>query len=194
MSRSNTVAKPKTAQLLEGVVRGFARTKADKDRLLAFDLTDKQVYLHGSNGENLQECLATFRSGPGWIVLAEDLRAFGECKKDVANQSIALETQNIRILNLANPEDVTYSAHVQRAQVKFSGARLQDKRAAKRVGRLGGIGKGAAAFAARIGEMSEKYIRRIVNHPALTWAIKAELLDGIGSISTLRRHFYTPEQ
>lgn len=188
MARSNTVAQARIVEELEGEVRGFCTTKEGEEQLKAAGIA--RIWRRGHEHENLHHCLITYRGRPGWIVLAEDMRAFGETKKAVADQCAALEKIKVRILDLSHPEHETYSEHQQFAHQKIAGARLQDKRAAKRVGRLGGIHKGLAAVVRRSAEMADRYIIRIVNHPALTWAIKAELLDGIGSISTLRRHFY----
>ena len=177
------------AQLLTGEVRGFCRNKADREKLLSFGLTEKQTFMLGQGAENLAECIITYRGRAGWIVLPEDLRAFGDSKREIAAQSAELEKANIRILNLAAPDDTTYSAHVQRAQMKVSGARLQGKRTARRIGRLGGIGKGEAALAARKAADPNGLIERIVNDHEISWRIKARLLGDVCSLSTARRHY-----
>lgn len=187
-AHSRTVAIPGPLDALEGEIRGFCTTKEGEEQLKAAGVT--RIWRRGHEHESLHHCLITYRGRQGWIVMAEDIRAFGDNKREVAAQCAALEKMNVRIKDLSHPEHETYSEHQQFAHVKISGARLQDKRAAKRVGRLGGVGKGVAAKSRRFAQMGEEYISRIVNHPELTWAIKKELLAGIASISTMRRLFY----
>lgn len=190
MTRSNTVATPPAASLLKGEVRGFCRNKSDKAALLAFGLTEKQIYSRGEGAQDIGPCLATYRRRPGVIVLAEDMRAFGDSKREVAAQITGLEKAGIRILDLSNPDHQTYAEHLQFAQMKISGSRFHDRRRAKRIGQHGGTAKGAAMQARRNARVADDIVERLCSGECpLSWKLRAWVLgDGFSATSLFRQH------
>jgi hypothetical protein len=174
---------------LQGHVRGFATSKEGRDILLEYGLPETAIFTRGCGVEDLDPCLSTFRGRPGWLILAQDLRAFGPTKRAVAGRADALERAGIRILDISHPEDTTYSALLQRAQKAISGARFQDRRRAKRQGRRGGQAKGLRAHETRDGIAPRWVIDRIVDDTRIPWEVKVDLLAPHFSESTLRRHY-----
>lgn len=170
-------------------VRGFARNKDEAAWLKKHGVPDKAVYQIGRGAEDLDECLVTFRGRPGKLIIAHDLRVFGQTKKIVADTMARLEKTRIRVVDISHPGDVTVAEMLHRALVAISGYRFRDKRTARRRGRDGGRGKGLAAEQARAGLAPDWLIRNIVAETAIAWAVKVRILGDKFSASTLRRHY-----
>ena len=171
------------------IIRGFARNKDQTDWLMRHGLPDKSIYQDNRGAESLDECLASFRGRVGKLVIATDLRAFGASKKDVADAMAKLERSRIRVVDISHPGDVTVAEMIQRANVLISGARFKDRRAARRMGAKGGLGRGIGAQALREGYAPAWLVDRIVDHSEISWPVKRELLAPHFSESTLRRHY-----
>lgn len=174
------------------VVRGFAKCKDEVDWLKKNALTDKAIWLDGRGAENLEECIASFRSRPGQIVIARDLRAFGETKRDVAAAMAKLEKAKIEVVDLAHPDDTTVSEMLHRASVAISGYRLRDRRTARKRGREGGLANGVAAQESRSGIAPDWLVRNIVAEQSIAWKVKVRVLAGRFSEATLRRRYMVP--
>ena len=172
------------------IVRGYAKTKEQEAALIAHGLLAKAIYLEERGAETLEACLATFRGRPGTLLIAHDLRALGASKRAVAEIMDRLELAKIRVQDISHPTDQTNAALIQRANVAISGARFHgDRPRARRQGRAGGHAKGVAAEGARSGLAPSWLVDRIVDHQALSWALRVELLAPHFSESTLRRHY-----
>lgn len=176
-------------ETLTGQIRGYCTGKPHKAALRHYGLAEKHIYTLGVGLENIDPCIRSFRGRPGCLVLAEDLRAFGPTKNEVAERADALEKADIRILDLSHPEDQSYAALVQRAHKAISGSRFGNKSLAKRQGRAGGRGKGTAEWNMR-DEVAPKWlIDKIVNHGQIPWVVKMDLLAPYFTQATLRRHY-----
>lgn len=169
--------------------RGFAVTKEDAERLRDHGLPDKAIYQAGRGAESLEECLASFRGRVGKLVIARDLRAFGASKRDVAAAMANLEKAKIRVVDILHPGDVTVAEMMQRAGTAISGGRFRDRRAAKRMGRAGGLGRGMGCKNLREELVPTWLLDRIVDEREIPWHIKVALVAPHFSQSTLRRHY-----
>lgn len=169
--------------------RGFAKAKDEVDWLKKSGLTDKAIWLDGRGAENFDECLASFRGRPGQLIIAHDLRVFGESKRDVAAAMAKLEKAKIEVVDLAHPEDTTVAEKLHRASVAISGYRFRDRRTARKRGRDGGLANGAAAQEFRSGIAPDWLVRNIVAEQSIAWKIKVRVLDGNFSEATLRRRY-----
>lgn len=180
-------------QELRGHVRGFCTQKDYRAALMTYGLSERHIFQRGAGAEDLDPCLATFRGRPGWLVMAQDLRAFGGTKRLVAARVDELERAKIRVLDLSHPEHQTYSAQMQHAHILISGSRFQgDRRRARRQGRDGGLGRGRAANERRNALLHQDIVRRICSAPELTWKRRVEVMGGPPfSESTLRRLYIT---
>lgn len=183
------MGKPEADPKNKGIVRGFATNKTQLADLTNFGLDDHAIYLAGRGAEGLEACLESFRSRPGRLVIAHDLRVFGQAKRTVAEIMARLEKAQIHVTDILHPEDITVAQMVQRAQVAISGARFSDRRKARRMGAKGGLGKGVAAWISREGYAHKWLIDRIVDHREIPWRLKLELLTPHFSESTLRRRY-----
>lgn len=184
-----SVAEKPRLELLKGVVKAFCTSEEAKQKLLDFGMTEHQIYHQRKTGEIL-DCTRSYRKQPGWLVLAEDLRAFGSTKKAVTALADELERANIRIYDIAHPEDGTYAKLVHRAHAAIAGTRFEkDPKRAHSVGRKGGEAKGVEMALRRHAIIREEIIRRIVRAPELTWARKLEILGPGFSQATLRRQY-----
>lgn len=180
---------------LGGHVRGFCTQKEYRAELMRYGLSAKHVFQRGIGAEDLGPCLATYRGRPGWLVLAQDLRAFGGTKRLVANRCDELEKTSIRVLDLSHPEDRTMSALMQRAQVAISGARFgHDRRRARRFGQQGGLGRGRRAADRRDAAAPRWFLDRIVDEKRIPWNVKLDVLHPHFTESTLRRHYGAQNQ
>lgn len=184
-----TAMVPALAELT-GHVRGFCTNKDARSQLRRYGLNEKHVFQMGLGAESLDACVATFRGRPGWLILAQDLRAFGHTKRLVAGRCDQLEKAGIRVLDLSHPKDQTMSALMQRAQVAISGARFgHDRRRARRLGRNGGLGRARKAAEARDAACPRWLVERIVADNRIPWATKMDVLGEHFTESTLRRHY-----
>lgn len=189
-----SVAEIPRLELLQGVVRGFCTTKEARQALLDFGLKANQIYLRGDGAEDIGPCLGSFRGNPGWIVLAQDLRVFGDTKKDITKKASEIERAYIRLYDITHPEDGTYTALVHRAHAKVAGTRFEkDPKRAHRMGRRGGEVKGIEQALKRDAILRAEIVRRIVLAPELTWERRMQILGEGFSQSTLRRQFLKEE-
>jgi hypothetical protein len=193
MARINSPAKnPKPLVL----VKGFCRNPAEKAALIAFGLTERIIYMDKNGAENIDTCINSFRretpedrfGGALLVVPGEDIRLFGEGRKAISKITDRLERLQIKLLNIAHQEDVTYSAHNDRASTAIAAQRFKgNRRAARRAGSSGGLAKKANAAAKRDALMREDIVRRMVTHPKLTINDCAGILGEGFSAATLRR-------
>lgn len=158
--------------------------------LTAAGITDRDIYIDGRGAESLSACLAAFRGRPGELVIAADLRVFGESRKAILDQLAMLERLKITVHDIANKEtsqplmmDRALSALADYKRWKGS------KKVAASSGRRGGRAKGDAAAEARNAIMREDIIRRLCAAPELPWKRKVEILGEPFTLSTLRRHY-----
>jgi hypothetical protein len=172
------------------MVRGYCRHRDYLAPLKGMGLVDKVIWLEGRGAETLEWCLSSFRGRPGKLLVAPDLRVFGQAKRDIAAMMARLERARIRVVDIIHPQDETVSEMLQRAFVAISGSRFRDKRTARRRGRSGGIGRGLAAAGKRAEIAADWVIRNIVSDPAITWAQAVAIFDGKISEATLRRHYW----
>lgn len=171
-------------------IRGFCRNKAQEDALKADGLTARQIFMADRGAESLDHCIASYRSRPGILILAHDLRALGATKRQVADVMAKLEKAAIKVTDITNPADTTVAQLIQRANVAISGARLGgDQPRAKKQGRAGGKRKGEMAWNKRDDIAPKWLIDRIVDCRDIEWDTKAELLAPHFTKSTLRRHY-----
>lgn len=174
------------------IERGFAKTKDDTAWLLKHGLPEKAIYQDGRGAENLDECVASFRGRAGKLVIARDLRAFGDTKKDISAAMARLEKAHIRVVDISNPADVTVAEMLHRANQAIAGYRFRDRRTARKRGGEGGRAKSAAEAQARAGIAPDWLIRNIVAESEIPWPAKIRVLGGKISQSTLRRRYAGP--
>lgn len=173
------------------ITRGFCRHRDYLAPLKGMGLVDKAIWLEGRGAETLEWCLASFRGRPGKLMIAPDLRVFGQAKRDIAAVMAQLERARIRVVDIIHPQDETIADMLQRAFVAISGSRFRDKRTARRRGRSGGIGRGLAAAGKRAEIAADFVIRNIVNDPDISWDQAVAIFDGKISEATLRRHYWS---
>ncbi len=171
------------------ITRGFATSKEQAQDLAKFGVSAACIYRAGSGAETLETCIDSFRGRPGRLIVAHDLRVFGSTKKQVAAVMTALEIGKIHVTDILHPEDVTVAQMVQRAQQAISSHNFKDRRAAKRQGARGGLGKGVSAAIIRDSHSPKWLIDRIVDCCDIPWSLKLELLQPHFNQSTLRRHY-----
>lgn len=186
---SDRVNSVPSLALLTGHVRGYCTTRSLRLDLLHYGMSEQHIYCLADEGEDLDECLRTFRDRPGHLVLATDLREFGRNKKIISETMTRLEKAKILVLDITRPEDDTQAALIQRSSYMISNERLVDSRRAVSMGRWGGEARGKKFREKRDALDENGLIKRIVNHPGLSWKIRGELLKGVASVSSLRRHY-----
>lgn len=172
------------------IVRGFIRNRQYLPALQAYGLTDKAIYIDGRGAETLGRCLDTFRGRPGKLLVAPDLRVFGQARAAVAQVMAGLERIRIRVVDVIHPQDETVSEMLQRAAVLIGRTRFGDRKMARRRGREGGRAKGQAAEQGRAEIAADWVIRNIANDPEISWETAVRIFGGRISESTLRRHYY----
>jgi hypothetical protein len=169
------------------IIRAFCHNKDQEAALKGYGIAAKSIWMDSRGAESLKRCLSTYRGRPGMLILAQDLRAFGTTKKAVSAVMADLEKAQIRVIDIAHPEDTTVASLVQRANVALSNTNM-DKRTARRRGARGGVGKGIAAQQNRNSAIPNAFVQRVVDHPEIPWRVKLEVLGPQFTASTLRRH------
>lgn len=171
------------------VIRGFCRNKQFLESLQECGVSAKHIYLDGRGAEDFDKCVSSFRGQPGRLMVAPDLRVFGNTKQKVSETMAMLEKAKIKVVDIIHPQDGTISEQLHRANVMISGARFKDKRKARKFGRVGGTVKGESLKRARDTEVPEYLVRAIVNDRRIPWKAKTDVLGPKFPESTLRRHY-----
>jgi hypothetical protein len=170
--------------------RGFCRNREQEADILAHGVPAKAVFMADRGAEGLESCIATFRGRPGVLIISHDLRVFGATKRQVAEVMSQLESLGIKVHDLTHPEDTTTAKMLHRANVAISGARLGgDRKRARKQGRTGGKAKGKWAWDRR-DELAPRWLLdRIVDHRAIPWEVKLQVLQPHFTEATLRRRY-----
>jgi hypothetical protein len=159
--------------------------------LLAAGIPARDIYVNGRGSESLSACIASFRGRPGELIIAADLRVFGEARKAILDQLALLDRLKITVQDIHNNESsqpimldralTAISAHA-----RFFGS----KKTAKITGRRGGYAKGVLQEVKRAERAHKDVVRRLSQCPKLTWEDRAAILGGKPfSASTLRRRY-----
>lgn len=168
--------------------RGFCENKDQEAGIVAYGVPTRSVFMAARGAESLEHCLSSFRGRPGTLILAQDLRAFGDTRRQVAETMARLEQGKIKVIDLTHREDVTVSQMLARANNAIAHNRfVGDRQRARRVGRKGGVACGDAAAAKRERMPTKELLDRIVDCRDIPWSVKAEV-TGITKAS-LRRHY-----
>lgn len=166
--------------------RGFCQSKDQEAGIVAYGVPARAVYMQDRGAESLEHCLSSFRGRPGTLILAQDLRAFGDTRRQVAETMARLEKAKVTVIDLTHREDVTVAQLLARTNTAIAHNHFAgDRQKARRRGRKGGIAMGEAQAAMR--EDAIRLLDRIVNCREIDWNLKARI-TGI-SKHTLRRRY-----
>lgn len=166
--------------------RGFCMNSDQEAGIVAYGVPARRVFMDGRGAESLEHCLFAFRGRPGTLILAQDLRAFGDTRREVADVMTQLEKAKISVIDLTHREDVTVAQLLARANNAIAHNHfVGDRQKARRRGRKGGVARGESQAAKR--EDARKLLDRIVNCREIDWNLKARI-TGI-SKHTLRRRY-----
>lgn len=177
--------------------KAFARdipnrpAKEQEANLLAFDLKPAEIYIDGRGAESLSACIASFRGHPGELIIAADLRVFGESRKAILDTMAMLDSLRIKVCDIFSSES-SVPMMLDRALAELASyARWSgSKKTAKATGRRGGKAKAKWQEAKRAEIAHEDVVRRICESPKLTWREKSAILGGSPfSTATLRRRY-----
>lgn len=193
-ARANSAHRPPQGKpLLPLLTVGFCVDQEGEAKLIAAGVHPDQIWMRGRGAESLEWAVRWLRRRPGMVCVADDLRIFGASRKEISAWMARFHVQGV-VVNDVVEEETNPHLLVQRAFVAIAAsAGMRNHRTARRRGRLGGIGKGIAAAVERENGVPAWLIRKIVNHPALTWAIIKDLIGEVASISTLRRRYIEQE-
>lgn len=184
MSRVTSPTGTSAVQLL---TVGFCTDKNQESQLRAAGV--ELVWMLGRGMEDLKWALSYLRGRAANLVIACDLRIFGETKKQILNALRDFELRGIKsVVDVSRPEDQTLAQRIKRAFDCIANARfMNDPRKAKRCGAKGGEAKGAAAWLLR-NEVAPRWL--IENMLGALGVVKtALLLENKISASTLRRKY-----
>lgn len=147
-----------------------------------------EINLKRRKAETLRYCIDVFRGRPGRIVLASDLRAFGDKKPEIKEALNRIEVAGLRVTDITHKEDNTHLKLLDRGLRAAANYRFaRNSRLARRVGAAGGAGKGVAAWRERDEIAPRWLITRLI---AQLGAVRtAAILDNKISASTLRRQY-----
>lgn len=172
------------------IERAFCRNKIHTAAFGAYGLPDKLIWVAGRGAEDLEACLDSFRGRPGKLLVAPDLRVFGESRKAVFAVMKRLEKTKIRVVDVIHPQDDTIAAMTERAAVMIGRPRFRDSRVARSRGRQGGLAKGETARSARAQIDTDSLILNVVaEYRRLGWETVIRMCGGKLSEATLRRHY-----
>lgn len=172
--------------------KGWARdlrknpVETQAQRLVEFGIPAKDLYVDGAC--TLADMLKALRKGDE-LYVAADLRVFADGRKAILGITDQLEERGIAFHDIAHPEDKSLSRKLDRATAeiaKFARFRGSSKEA-KRTGRKGGKAKGVVFLERRAAVARDDVVRRLCEHPKLTWQDCADILGPPFSSATLRR-------
>lgn len=83
-------------------IRGFCHNTDQEAGIVAYGLPARAVFVADRGAESLAHCLSSFRGRPGTLILAQDLRAFGDTRSAVAETMARLETAKIHVIDLTH--------------------------------------------------------------------------------------------
>lgn len=170
--------------------RGFCATKEQERDLIDYGLTARSIFMDGRGAETLDICLESFRDRPGTLIVAADIRLFGDTRREVAEIMARLERSKIRVIDISHAGDVTVSQLLARANTAIANNHfVGDRQKARRRGRKGGIGRGTAAAEKRDQTVPKEVVDRIVDCREIPWDIKAYVLGPGFTKATLRRRY-----
>ncbi len=159
--------------------------------LTAAGIGDRETYINGRGAETLSACVASFHGRPGELLIAADLRVFGESRKAILETLAMLNRMQITVRDVAN-EETNQPAMMDRALTalaNYSKWKGDSKKQAKN-GRQGGKLKATWQEMRRAEKVPEDVVRRLCACPKLTWKDCAAILGGKPfSAATLRRHY-----
>lgn len=172
------------------VERGFCQGRDMLAPLRAAGLPDQAIWLEGRGAEDLEGCIGSFRGRPGTLLVAPDLRVFGQSIKSVEVAMARLEKLKIRVVDIIHPQHETVAEMLGFARARIGGTRFRDRRTARRRGATGGLAKGEAARSARAQIDTDTLIRNLVaEYEAIGWPVIRRICGGHLNESTLRRHY-----
>jgi len=165
--------------------------KAQVADLIAWGLADKDIYVDGRGAESLSACIGSFRGRPGELIIAADLRVFGESRKGILDTAALLGRLKITVGDIHSGETslpmlLDDALSQLAAHARFNGS----KKTAAITGRRGGKAKAVAAALLRNGIAVDWLLVNIANAEDIPWDRKVALLNGKVSEATLRRHFF----
>lgn len=173
------------AKLLAGHVRAFCTNQAEKQALLDYGFSERDVF-DGGQFETLDALLETYRDRPGTLAIAaDDMRLLGAKRADLFATLRRLEKLKIQIVDIAGR---SFSVMVEYTIQVISKARFMgDRRKARRCGSKGGIARGISAWNKR-DEIAPRWL--LCNMVAALGARKtAELVENKISESSFRRNY-----
>lgn len=150
----------------------------------------RSIYIEGRGNETFETCIGQFR-GPGTLGLCGGLRVLGTSRKAIMERASVLKARGIVPYDLDTGERDGMKL-LDTAIGLLAGAKAlrNDPSQPKKIGRKGGLVKGALADARRKDLFREDVVIRLCQHPKLTWQDCADILGGAPfSASTLRRKY-----
>lgn len=176
----------------KGFIRKVHRSSVeDQRRILLEHLPEKSIYEHGRGIESVDAIVFAMRGHKGEILIAADLRVFGESRTAILSEVDRLLDLGIAIKDMAHPEDKTLPKMLDRALRELLGSRriMGSKKYAKKTGAKGGIARGVKAKERRHGNIDEATAYKIWSHPKLTVEDKLFILGPPWTKATAHRQF-----
>ena len=190
MNSISTRPHPLGLQLL---TIGFCKDLAGEQRLIAAGVEPFMIWRLGDGtGSTLDDALHAFRERGGCLAIVDDFRIFGDGRKKILSMVSRLTRETstkgpIKIVNVDQPDMDNYQLIDQAVGLCHAAAPIPNHRVARYRGRQGGLAKAAAAALARGMRCADDIVRRLCDHPALTWDDCAQILGPPFSKSTLQR-------
>lgn len=182
MSRSNSAGAPV-------LTIGYCTDDKSEKALIAQGVPAEQIWRRDRDLHALEFALRYPRGRETILVVAEDLRIFGESRKAIIAQQQALKARGIIVLDVVANDNGELSLLDRALKALSSSAAMRNHRTARRRGARGGVAKGVAAQVRRNARVADDIVQRLCSLPQLTWKLCAWVLGEGFSAASLNRHY-----
>lgn len=166
---------------------GFCVNLSGEERLTGAGIT--RIWRRGNGNESVDEAIYDFRGLPGILMVADDLRIFGDTNLDIANVCAKLLRHNISIVDITHPEEVIPELQERARKALHASRPIRNHRTARRRGRMGGLARAEAAAIARATRCADDIAQRLCSLKEITWAAKLWVLGEGFTMSSIQRHY-----
>lgn len=175
------------------LVIGICENKDQEAKLIAHGIDPLRIWMIGRADETIDWALSFFRQAGGIVKVATDLRIFGRTRKALMEMLTRLEALGLQVVDIFHAEDHSFTQRVTRALQAIACQRFEgNHRKARKVGRMGGLAKGASEWDKRAEIAPRWLIDNLIRICGVNEA--ARILDNKISASTLRRKYLSSLQ
>jgi len=139
---------------------------------------------------DLYACIAAFRNEGGYLIIETIGPVLGELRKDVQAASEAIEAAGIKLFDYAHHEHYLHSHHLGHAlKLASTPVRMRNKRMQRRMAKLGGSARAAAAKNKRDTLCHPEIVQNLIDRCGPLREVSSLLMFPEFNLSALSRNY-----